>query len=147
LSEATTLPLRYSPRPIEAYTVPQLKAGPAFAEFLRNDVEAWNLAFLSHPYELRAEHPDPQFTILVRRTVNTLLSTGSVDVLGKMPAQNTVRSLLRLPPGQFITAILSRRAADGRALIEHLPIYQAYGEPWLDQITARARHCLDAPAV
>lgn len=142
------VPLRYSPKPIEAYSVPHLQGGPAFAEFLRNDAEAWNLAFLSHPYELRAEHPDPQFTILVRRTVNTVLASGSVDIVGKLPAYLLVRGLLRRPADEFVREIAAARAlaaGEDRPLLEMLPLYVAYGDDWVNSILSRAAKCLRAP--
>ena len=57
-------------------------AGPSQATFLKDDLQAWNLAFLSHAYEKRAEHPDPKFTIHVRRSVNTTLHSGAVSLTG-----------------------------------------------------------------
>lgn len=145
------VPLRYSPKPIDAYTARLpggILAGPAQAEFLRNDVEAWNLAFLSHPYERRAEHSDPQFTIWVRRTVNTVVTTGSVDILGKLPADKLVRGLLQRPAREFVSAIRTTQAWAGGErvqLLPLLPLYIAYGDEWLQTIAERAGLCLPAP--
>lgn len=143
-----TVPLRYSPKPISAYNIVLpggVAAGPGDAVFLRDDVEAWNLAYLSHPYELRAEHRDAEFTVLVRRTVNTTLSGGRLDMLGHSPATLTVRGLLRLPAPEFIEAITRGNTAAGERLLDRLPLYAAYGEPWLATCKARAALCLRAP--
>lgn len=146
------VPLRYSPKPIHDYNIvipPGLNAGPGHAEFLRNDVQAWNLAFLSHPYERRAEHSDGQFTLLVRRTVNTKLADAEIDTLGRTPAHLTVRGLLQLPAHEFIdritTTVLRDGAFKGTKLVHRLPLYLAYGEPWLLTCMARAERCLRAP--
>lgn len=142
------VPLRYSPKPITAYSLVLpggVNAGPAFAEFLKNDAEAWNLAFLSHPYEKRAEHPDPNFTIYVRRTLNVVLSTGSVDVLGKLPAKMLVRGLLQLPAHEFVDQVSSLQTIANGPLLGHLPLFKAYGQHWLHTAAARAELCLRAP--
>lgn len=126
-----TIP-RYSPRPIEAYGWKDKRAGPAYSEFLSGDAEAWNLAWLSHPYEALPEHTDAQFTVLVRRSVNMILATGEVDIVGSRPASETVRGLLRLAPIRFL------RSFD-ESVAHRTPLYKAYGDRWLETVRARAK--------
>ena len=148
---APVQPLRYSPQPIDAYNAKiagTIDAGPGHAVFLRDDPEAWNLAFLSHPYEKQPENLDGQFTVNVRRTVNTVIATGEVDVLGKLPARLTVRRFLQGPPQDFIHAVESLQCLQAGkmvALLDRLPMYQAYGDEWLETMRERAGLCLSAP--
>lgn len=142
------MPIRYSPKPVDAYNKTLengMAVGPGAAVFLRSDPEAWNLAWLSHDYEQKAEHPDGDFTVLVRRSVNTVLGTGEVDVLGMMPASATVRSLLQLPAERFLIEITTRTVnVDGEKvpLLQRLPLFVAYGVEWLERAKERAGNCV-----
>lgn len=129
--------MRYSPRPIESYdrVIKGGSYGPHNSAFLNYDLEAWNLAFLSYDYDARPTHPDPQFTILAIRTVNTVLNTGALDLLGLLPASMTVRSLLRMPAPQAVKVLLEK------SLFQRLPLYKAYGQTWLDTIQKRSWIC------
>jgi hypothetical protein len=148
------VPLRYSPKPIDDYNATikgpdgPLLCGPGTSEMLRGDVEAWNLAYLSHDYDRRAEHPDPDFTVIVRRTTNLVLSSGTVDVAGKMPAAHKLRHLLKLPAPIFVSRMQALNCvSNGKTvrLLDRMPIYQKYGDAWLHFVTERAWHCLRAP--
>ena len=74
--------MRYSPKPIEGYGVTHEGTfyGPSNFGFLNKDPEAWNLAFLSHDFEERPTLKDPKFTTLVRHSVLTKLSDGTLTV-------------------------------------------------------------------
>lgn len=142
------VPLRYSPKPIEDYNVVVpggVHAGPGHSFMLRADEEAWNLAFLSHPYELKPEHPDPQFTTLVQRTVNVVLDTGEIDRIGRVPPHRKVRSTLWLPAPDFLQEIRTRLIpAKGKGMVQlvhRLPLYLAYGDSWFNVMLQRSKLC------
>lgn len=134
--------IRYSPHPIEFYTktatlqrvgLPDetVSFGPGESPLLKDEPEAWNLAFLSFWYETESNHPDPSFTTRVRRTLQFLPRTGETDLAGLSP-EETVRPLLRLPALQAV------RALQALPRFKQLPLYQAYGEPWREVIQRRA---------
>jgi hypothetical protein len=124
---------RYSPRPIAAYgakvrlrvagspKTDEVVTGPATSALLKDDPEAWNLAYLSHNYEGPRCLLDPFFTTHVRRTLQFVIRTGETDLVGDREHE-TVRPILRLPP-------LSAKS---------LPLYQAYGKTWIEIIQRRA---------
>lgn len=125
---------RYSPEPIEAYSVKAGSnwVGPAYSRMLRSDAEAWNLAWLSHPYELRPEHEDGRFTVIVSHTVNMIRDTGALDTDRRLGPRATLRGLLRLPPNQFWFAI-------NNDLAKRTPMYRIYGDRWLHTVMVRAQ--------
>lgn len=140
-------PLRYSRQPIEAYSGQVPGSGPVHSQFLSADPEAWNLAWLSYPYEHRSEHPDARFTVLVFQTVQTVLSTGELDRVNR-DADVLVRGMLRKPADKFLRALLKAKAYHaGRVvpLIPMLPLYQAYGDLWVNVMKDRVHACLRAP--
>jgi hypothetical protein len=107
----------YSPRPIEEYSrfAHGVGIGPAYSGVLRADPEAWNLAWLSHPFEHSPNHPDPNFTVLVGKSLTPQL-----------------RALLKLPAGAFWDA------ASVTGLLAKTPLYGAYGKAWVDTVFDRA---------
>jgi hypothetical protein len=134
---------RYSPRPLAEYredvSLQQIGApdsaivvGPAGSALLRGDTEAWNLAYLSHDFDTQLMYPDPQFTTHVRRTTQFVISSGSLDLAEEVPDRAKVRSLLRLPP------LAAARAIVALPRVKQLPLYQAYGQGWLDTLMRRA---------
>lgn len=125
---------RYSPQPIDSYSkmAGGVHIGPAFSGLLKSDAEAWNLAYLSHPYERAPEPADPQFTTLVRRTVNMPRRGPELDVAGARPPEETVRGLLRLVPEEFWFAFMEDDLA------KRTPLFAAYGEAWLLRVMSRA---------
>ena len=136
--------IRYSPLPISEYgellklrSVGRknnvMEVGPGASAFLANDPEAWNLAFLSHPYEGRNYHKDPLFSVHVRRTLQIRLDTGELDIVGQEP-ELRVRALFRLPPLRAVLRLLSLPPS----VVRSLPLYIAYGEAWEKQIRRRA---------
>lgn len=130
--------LRYSPHPIDAYSTVSaqgIRLGPASSKLLGYSQEAWNLAWLSHPYEVRMEHPDPQFTTHVRRTTQYVLATGEVDLAGSHPARCCVKSWLSLPAPQAVRLISTFPAR------HELPLFKAYGPDWLRMIDQRSWLC------
>lgn len=138
--------MRYSPKPIDQYGI---KAngrwiGPSDSKLLRGDVEAWNLAFLSHPFEFKAFHPDPRFVVNVSATVRTRLDDGSVGPIhtgfDPRPDAPTVRSLLMRPAEVFVRYVL-----DDADLRETLPLFRIYGATWLTLIQERAPLCGEHP--
>ena len=122
--------VRYSPRPIEKYST--RASGPATSNFLREDPAAWNLAFLSHDYDDRREHPDPKFTSLVRSSTQMILSSGSLDLAGLQPPLKKVQGLMGLPAPQAVVNLLKLRR------LGQLPLYRAYGADWCDTIQRRS---------
>ena len=94
--------LRYSPKPIEAYTkvLAGKPYGPAESKLL-DTAQAWNLAYLSHDYDAEFQHKDPMFTTHVRRTLQTKLD-GSGLGIGHDPT-TLVGSLMGLPQGSSIS--------------------------------------------
>ena len=134
----TKAKMRYSPKPIAAYTssVEGKPYGPADSKFIGQDQAGWNLAFLSFNFDARCIHPDSQFTTLVRRSVVTRLDDGKLDMLGAAPDSELVRSLLlTLTAPQFVKKI------QGSALLKYLPLYKAYGETWMKTIEQRSWLC------
>lgn len=129
--------MRYSPQPIEAYdrVIQGKTCGPSQSYFLKDDLEAWNLAFLSFDYAKRPVHTDHQFTVMVVKSLNTRVDTGAMDLLGRIPENLTIRSLLKAPAPQFIKVLQARN------LYQKLPLYKAYGQPWLDTMGARSWLC------
>jgi hypothetical protein len=132
---ANDLTVRYSPKPITAYgrRAGGAELGPAYSSFLRNDEEAWNLAWLSHDYENRSEHSDPQFTVLVNKSVNMVRASGIVDYFESQDPGKTLRGLLQLPT----PAAFWGRATAERLLIR-TPLFAAYGARWLDLVWERS---------
>lgn len=129
--------LCYSPLPIEAYSpvFEGVSTGPAASLFLSKDQAAWSLAFLSHPYETSPEHPDPQFTTRIRRTLQLVLSTGEIDLAGIVHSGNCVRHWLQMPAPWVVDKMRRER---------RLPLFLAYGQTWLDTIERRAWLCQPA---
>ena len=133
--------IRYSPRPLESYVRTQHghTHGPATSALL-DTAEMWNLAYLSHDFEARLDHPDPQFTTNVRRSCQTLLDGTGVDLTGLRTAKQLVGSWLRLPAPRFVYLILRH------PILQTLPMYAAYGSPWLQLIEERSRLCHFEPS-
>ena len=119
------LDMRYSTSPPSSY-------GWGKVGLLAGDTEAWNLAWLSHPVE-KGPHPDPQFSTLVRRTLQMVVANGKVDLIDAHPDKAKVRGYLRLLPAQAVLKITA---------MEHLvdtPLFAAYGTSWTDTMQTRAR--------
>ena len=127
--------MRYSPRPIEDYgrVVGGKFIGPRTSLLLREEVERWNLAFLSFDYDARPVPQNPQFTSLVVKTVATRLDTGEIDYNASGPM--LVRSLLKLPAPQFVKVI------EVHSILAQLPLYKALGDAWLATIKERSWLC------
>lgn len=117
--------MKYSPDPatVRNYGVGGLLGG---------DPEAQNLAWLSHDLS-KGPHPDPNFTTLVRRTLQTVMKTGQIDLVEAFPVHLKVRWLLRLPPAQAVARLQAIPA------LPTLPLSVAYGPGWLETVKARAR--------
>lgn len=134
---------RYSPRPIADYgakvrlrvagspKTDEVVTGPATSALLKDDPEAWNLAYLSHNYEGPRCLLDPFFTTHVRRTLQFVIRTGETDLVGDREHE-TVRPILRLPPLQAVKSVLRIER------LKSLPLYQAYGKTWIEIIQRRA---------
>jgi hypothetical protein len=118
-------PLKYSPQDAATYSFGR-------TGLLASDAEAWNLAWLSHPIEREAPK-DPRFTTLVRRTLQTVVATGTIDIVGAYPDNAKVRGYLRLPPAQAVRRIMAM------AHLADTPLFAAYGTQWTDTMQARAK--------
>lgn len=136
--------IRYSPKPIEAYgTVVRAQrvgapdvgvpVGPHTSPLLANDPEAWNLAFLSFPYEDDAYGNAPAFSVHIRRTLQVDVATGALDITETEPGLR-VRLFLRYPPLKAVRLIYGLQPH----VLRNLPMYTIYGEGWLETIQSRA---------
>ena len=126
--------LRYSPKPIGAYTkvLGGKPYGPAESALL-DTAAAWNLAYLSHDWQALFQHPDPMFSTHVRRSTQTRLDGTGLGLLED--ERRLVGSMLALTAPRFVYLIRRSPA------LASLPLYMAYGKPWLDTIEARSHHC------
>jgi hypothetical protein len=135
--------IRYSKRPLSEYRYgpPPAEYGPGTSALLRQPA-AWNLAYLSFDYDKHAQHSDPQFTVLVRRTVQTRLDGSGVDVAGIEDHSRLVASLLHLPAARFVHLVKQL------PVLHNLPMFQSYGQTWLNTIAERSYLCTvdDGPA-
>lgn len=128
--------VRYSDRPLSAYVgkIGTVEYGPATSSLL-DTAQAWNLAFLSFDFDAHLHHPDPQFTTLVRRTLQTKLDGSGCDLIIGSPFQGAVGSWLALPAPRFSYLVKQHR------VLVDLPLYQTYGHQWLKTIEERSRIC------
>lgn len=138
MTPTTSDMIRYSPRPFATYkqlTPGNVLVGPAASSFLRQP-EAWNLAYLSFPFEAVLSHPDPWFSTVIRRTLQTVLNTGVIDLADAYPDNVKVVHLMRMPAPQAVVHLTAHAAK--------LPAFKAYGAEWLSTIQTRARlMCVD----
>jgi hypothetical protein len=127
--------MNYSPQPRSAYRwiVGGHSYGPATSPLL-DTPQAWNLAFLSHDYESRREHPDPNFSTHVRRTTQVRLSGNGIDLTST--ESGLMGSLLLLPAPRFVYLIKHH------PLLPKLPMFEHYGPQWLEVIDKRSRVCV-----
>lgn len=110
-----------------------MEYGPATSSMLAT-TGAWNLAYLSHDFERSLLHPDPNFTVNVRRSTQVLLD-GSGRDLTLMSVSGAVEELLHLPAPRFVYLIARH------PVLVQLPMYQAYGHAWLKVIEERSFLC------
>lgn len=139
LSKHTTF--RYSPLPIDGYqrVLGGKSFGPANSKLLVLP-QVWNLAYLSFPYEDLMDHPDPLFTTHVRRTTQMRLNAKGLG-LSEDP-QTLVGLLLNLPAPRFV-----RILEESPELLATLPLFQVYGQEWMNTISKRAKGCEWEPKV
>lgn len=88
--------VRYSPKPIEQYADPRSGLGPTRSKFLAEDLLAWNLAFLSHPFETAPMPPDAKFSTHVRWTLRADINTGIAKLAG-IPLEESLGQLFMRP--------------------------------------------------
>ena len=133
--------IRYSPLPIEGYSVKLGKKsyGPAESRLLQRP-GAWNLAYLSHDYLEAAQPPDPNFTTHVFYTIKFDWVCKAVDLGDAAPFEHTVASKLQMPAPQFVKWLL-----DHPDIVVELPIHRAYGPAWLETVKRRSQGCHDYP--
>lgn len=126
---------RYSPKPRSDYRGGGMASyGPATSTMLDTD-EIWNLAYLSHDYDKRLEHPDPQFTVLCRQTAQFRLDGAGLDLINFCPPHVVLAGWLKLPAPRFVHLV------ERFKFLKQLPLYRAYGETWLAMIRQRERLC------
>lgn len=118
--------MRYSPKPMQDY-------GQASAVI--DTAERWNLAYLSHPFETNQFHKDPHFSVHVRRTSQTRLDGGGLDLLGTHPPELLVGGLFRE------TAPRAVHLLHGSGVMKTVPMWAAYGPQWLHTMQSRAKGC------
>jgi hypothetical protein len=127
--------IRYSSLPQEAYRSMACDGYAGLAgSILLDTPELWNLAYLSHDFERCPDHSDPDFAVMVRRSVQVRLD-GSGPDLTLLEGPGIVASLLRLPAPRFVALI--RR----HAVLNDLPLYRRYGPAWLNTIDQRSHLC------
>jgi hypothetical protein len=128
--------IRYSPRPREEYrgVVRGSAYGPATSGLL-DSTQSWNLAYISFDFEKRLHHADPYFTTNVKRTTQTLILSGGLDILEETPVTDRIAGWLLLPAPRFVKLIKGCNA------LKNLPMYLAYGDQWLETIEERAHVC------
>ncbi len=129
-----TQPLRYSPQPIEAYSViyGDSQFGPAQFRLLR-EAAAWNLAFLSHDFDKKFHPDDAKFSVHVRRTLQTPLSGEDIDITVAEPFAGCIGSLL------YLSAPIAVYRLSKLKHLTALPMYRAYGPCWFAMMDARAK--------
>lgn len=118
--------MRYSPKPMEEYGA---------SKAMLDTPERWNLAYLSHDYDSIRYPKDPHFAVHVRRTSQTRLDGGGLDVVGSIHPDLLVGSLLRETAPRAVYRLQRLK------IFEQLPLYAAYGKPWVAAIVARSRQC------
>lgn len=127
---------RYSSYPQSRYVKKSKKTDYGTASsVLLDTLQAWNLAYLSFDFENKHTHPDPHFTVHVRRSIQTRLGDSALDLVASEPYLGLVGGLLLLPAPRFVHVVKSLEC------LKKLPLYVAYGESWLETITARSWIC------
>ncbi|RFO94734.1 hypothetical protein DIC66_21900 [Rhodoferax lacus] len=127
--------LRYSPRPLSTYTktTGNTSFGPSTSRLLTTP-EAWNLAYLSHDYDVRIQPLDPHFTVHINRTVRFRLDGSGSDLVSTQ-LDGLFGSLLNQPAPRFVYLLRQHPA------LTQLPMYVAYGDAWLETLAQRERLC------
>lgn len=125
-------PIRYSPRPLEAYTS-DIFTGPAKDRRI-SAVEVWNLAYLSHDYDKQLMHSDPHFLTHIRRTCQFDYVLGRVDLT--FTSDTSIAKHLRMPAPWFIKWLTNHKQ-----VLVKLPMYEVYGPSWVLTMEQRARKC------
>lgn len=128
--------IRYSPRPLSDYRQVAVTSeiGPATSQMLTTQ-GAWNLAYLSYDYDKSLQHPDPYFTVNVKRSTQVRLDGSGLDIAQEYGVEHYVESWLHLPAPRFVHLITNSK------ILVDLPIYKAYGKQWLDTIHERSFLC------
>lgn len=132
--QQTELMMRYSPKPRAAYI--KIVVGHAYGaatSALLDKPEIWNLAYLSHDYENKVDHVDPNFTTHVRRSCQMKLDGTGLGI-GLNPSK-LVASMLTLPAPRFVYLIKRHK------ILATLPLFITYGQEWLTMIEERSRLC------
>lgn len=117
---------RYSPNPIDAYP------SAAVYRLLRSDPAAWDLAWLSWDFENPRRMPDPALSVKIRRTLQFVISDGSLDLTGAVPDHLKVRGLMKYP-APYVAKFLV-----GMKRLRSLPMFRAYGSKWVETIEDRS---------
>lgn len=127
--------INYSPFPRSSYRWESNghSYGPATSSMLDTQ-ERWNLAYLSHNYDNKRDHPDANFTVNVRRTTQWKLDGSGLDISG-VSGKKTVASLLNVPAPRFVMLIKAH------PVLHTIPMFTAYGQAWLDTIEQRSWLC------
>lgn len=128
--------IRYSPRPIDQYRAGNSTRewGPATSSMLKLPA-AWNLAYLSHDFEKSLLHPDPNFTVNVRRTIQHRLDGSGADMTDADHVSRRVESLFLMPAPRAVHLLLEH------PIVFKLPMYEVYGDLWIKTIRQRSYLC------
>lgn len=131
--------MRYSPRPISGYVtrIGDATWGPAQSRLLKRP-GAWNLAYLSHDYDKTPQPADPNFTVHVFYSIKYDWVKNVVDLGDASPFEHTIACKLTLPAPAFVKWL-----HDNPSIHHGIPLFQAYGQAWLETVTERSFGCHD----
>ena len=118
--------LRYSPRPLAQYTATFKVRGAAptvigvgASAYVAGDRPLWNLLWLSFDYDRHVQHPDADFTVVMRRTLDE---------------HESLRPWLWRPAPAFVHRLMGMDPA----VREGLNAYRRYGQRWLQTVEQRS---------
>jgi len=119
---------------------PSIEAFPKarIFKFLTVDTKAWDLAYLSWPFE-KGTQPDAHFSVNIHRTLQMELKTGAIDLAGALPDSAKVRSLIKGPPPQIAYKLATLPT------IRSTFMFKAYGDQWLEALHERSRLFREPP--
>lgn len=136
-TELPPFAVRYSPRPLDDYAcrIRDFSCGPASSTLLKRSTAVWNLAWLGFDYEAHFNYPfhkDPAYNVRVYHSTNYVMAVRSVDISALSPDEVKVAGMLRYPAEEFVDWLIATDT------YRHLPLYETYGDEWLQTIQRRA---------
>ena len=143
--------IRYSPKPMSEYTLYEPDAKPSHKDYgaTRDSVDfllnedypmTWNLAYLSHPFELGTPPSNLDFFLWCSRTVRYSVFSGAVSYNLKEIFENPDRFIggMLLKPAPLLVKWLD----ENRQKLYATDMYnKGGGHRWLHRIQERAWQC------